>query len=122
MMFSTASLETYLPRCVDLEIRKKLLKTYEWSVAVYGWKAWTIGKEERRRLQATWQSSATILLRRAQDHFHAIKFQYTRCVRKVSDLRSYLRVGAILRHPDRSILRSSPHLIEPPAPSGASTS
>ena len=46
----------------------------------------------------------------------------TRCVRKVSDLRSYLGVGAILRHPDRGILRSSPHLIEPHAPSGASTS
>ena len=37
--------------------------------------------------------------------------EYTSCVRKVSDLRSYLRVGAILRHPDRGILRSSPHLI-----------
>ena len=47
---------------------------------------------------------------------------YTRCVRKVSDLRSYLRVGAILRHPDRGILRGSPNLIEPHAPSGASTS
>ena len=45
----------------------------------------------------------------------------TRCVRKVSDLRSYLRVGP-LRHPDRGILRSSPHLSEPHAPSGASTS
>ena len=31
-------------------------------------------------------------------------------------------VGAILRHPDRGILRSSPHLIEPHAPSGISTS
>ena len=46
----------------------------------------------------------------------------TRCVRKVSDLGSYLRVGAILRHPDRGILRSSPHLIEPHAPSGAAIS
>ena len=45
-----------------------------------------------------------------------------RCVRKVSDLRSYLRVCAILRHSDRGNLRSSPHLIEPHAPSGASTS
>ena len=45
-----------------------------------------------------------------------------RCVRRVSDLRSYLRVGAILRHPDRGILRSSPHLIEPHAPSGALSS
>ena len=43
--------------------------------------------------------------------------QFTRCVRKVSDLRSYLRVSAILCHPDRGILRSSPHLIEPHAPS-----
>ena len=47
---------------------------------------------------------------------------HTSCVRKVSDLRSYRRVGAILCHPDRGILRSSPHLIEPQAPSGASTS
>ena len=49
-------------------------------------------------------------------------YYYTRCVRKVSDLRSYLRVGAIFRHPDRGILRSSPHLIEAYAPSGAFTS
>ena len=47
---------------------------------------------------------------------------YTKFVRKVSELRSYLRVGAILRQPDRGILRSSPYLIEPHAPSGASTS
>ena len=47
---------------------------------------------------------------------------YTRCSRKVSDLRSYLRVGAILRHPDRGNLRSSPHLIEPHTSSGTSTS
>ena len=47
---------------------------------------------------------------------------YTRIVRKVSELRSYLRVDAILRHPDRGILRRSPHLIEAHAPSGASTS
>ena len=48
------------------------------------------------------------------------KFQ--QIIWKVSGLRSYLSVGAILRHPDRRILRSSPHLIEPHAPSGASTS
>ena len=47
---------------------------------------------------------------------------YTRCFRKVSDLRSYLRVGDILRHPDHGIVRSRPHLIEPQAPSGAFTS
>ena len=45
-----------------------------------------------------------------------------RCVRKVSNLRSYFRVGTIIRHPDRGILRSSPHLIEPHVPSSASTS
>ena len=42
---------------------------------------------------------------------------YTRCVRKVFDLRSYLRVGAILRNSDRGILRSRPYLIEPHASS-----
>ena len=56
------------------------------------------------------------------NQFRMYNILYTRCVWKVSDLRSYLRVGAILRHPDRGILRSSPHLIEPHAPSGASTS
>ena len=47
---------------------------------------------------------------------------YTRCVRKVSDLRSYLNVGAVLRNPYHGIFRSSPHLIEPHSPSGASIS
>ena len=37
---------------IDLEIRKKLLKTYVWSVALYGCEVWTIGKEERRILEA----------------------------------------------------------------------
>ena len=41
---------------------------------------------------------------------------------KYPNLRSYLRVDAILRYPGRAILRSGPHLIEPHAPSGASTS
>ena len=33
-----------------------------------------------------------------------------------------IKIGAILRHPDRGILRSSPHLIEPHAARSASTS
>ena len=36
---------------INLETRNKLLKTYVWSVALYGCEAWTIDKEERR-LQA----------------------------------------------------------------------
>ena len=36
---------------IDLEIKKKLLKTYLWSVALYGCEARTIGKGERRRLE-----------------------------------------------------------------------
>ena len=37
---------------IDLEIRKKLLKTYVWSVELYGCEARTIGKGERKRLEA----------------------------------------------------------------------
>ena len=33
---------------MDLEIRKKLLKRYVSSVALYGYEVWTIGKGERR--------------------------------------------------------------------------
>ena len=36
----------------DLEIRMKLLKIYVWSVALYDCEVWSIGKEERRRLEA----------------------------------------------------------------------
>ena len=52
---------------------------------------------------------------------HGGRYINTRFVLKVFDLRSYLHVGAILRHPGRGILRSGPHVIEPHAPSGAST-
>ena len=64
-------------------------------------------------------SSLDYLKQKIQKDYY---FAGTRCVQKVSDLRSYLRVGTILRHPDRGILRSSLHLIEPHALSGASTS
>ena len=51
-MKAFAKLPHLLVSNTDLEIRKKLLKTYVWSVEIYGCEAWTIGKEERRRLQA----------------------------------------------------------------------
>ena len=38
---------------IDLEIRRKLLKTYIWSVAHYDCEAWTIGTGVRRRLDAS---------------------------------------------------------------------
>lgn len=39
-------------RNIDLTIRKRLLKTYVWSVALYGCETWTIGKSEEKRLMA----------------------------------------------------------------------
>ena len=37
---------------VYLEDRKKLIKTYVWSVTLYDFEAWTISKGGRRRLEA----------------------------------------------------------------------
>ena len=37
---------------ISLENRKMLLKTYVWSIAMYGCETWTIGEAERIRLEA----------------------------------------------------------------------
>ena len=37
---------------ISLENRKMLLKTYVWSIAMYGCEIWTIGEAERKRLEA----------------------------------------------------------------------
>ena len=39
-------------RNISLKIRKNLLKTYVWSIALYGCETWTIATEERRRLES----------------------------------------------------------------------
>ena len=37
---------------INLEIKKQFLKTYVWSVALYGSETWTIGTQERKRIEA----------------------------------------------------------------------
>ena len=37
---------------IDIGIRKLFLKAYVWRVALYGCETWTIGKEERKRIEA----------------------------------------------------------------------
>ena len=37
---------------ISLENRKMLLKTYVWSIAMYGYETWTIGEAERKRSEA----------------------------------------------------------------------
>jgi hypothetical protein len=43
-------------KSVRLEIRKQYVKTFTWAVALYGSEAWTIGKTDRKRIEAfeTW--------------------------------------------------------------------
>jgi hypothetical protein len=36
---------------IELQTRKKYVKTFIWSVALYGSEAWTIGKADQRRLE-----------------------------------------------------------------------
>ena len=37
---------------IDIDTRKRLLKAYVWSVALYGCEAWTLGKPEMKRIEA----------------------------------------------------------------------
>lgn len=37
---------------IDLGLRKKLMKLYVWSTALYGCETWTLGKPEKKRLEA----------------------------------------------------------------------
>jgi hypothetical protein len=41
-----------ISKSIDLNIRKNLLKTYIWSIMLYGCETWTIEREEMRRLEA----------------------------------------------------------------------
>jgi hypothetical protein len=37
---------------LSLETRKKFIKTYVWSVMTYGSETWTLGRQEKTRLEA----------------------------------------------------------------------
>jgi len=39
-------------RNISIRTRINLLKTYVWSIMLYGSKTWTISKEEQRRIEA----------------------------------------------------------------------
>ena len=43
---------TYDLAIVDLATRKTLLKSYIWSIALYGCETWTIGKQEKKRIDS----------------------------------------------------------------------
>lgn len=42
----------FTSRNISLDVRKRMLKTYVWSIATYGSEAWTMGVTEERRLEA----------------------------------------------------------------------
>ena len=37
---------------IDLDVKKRFLKIFVWSVALYGSETWTVGAQERRRIEA----------------------------------------------------------------------
>jgi hypothetical protein len=37
---------------LSLETRKKFIKSYMWSVKTYGSETWTLGRQEKKRLEA----------------------------------------------------------------------
>ena len=44
---------TLLTSEIGLEVRKSFLKSFVWSIALYGCETWTIGVQEKRRLEAS---------------------------------------------------------------------
>ena len=92
-----------LTSTIEISIRKRFLKTYVWSVALYGCETWTIGKEEKRRIEAfemwcyrrmlkvSWTEKTTNeeILNRVQE---------TRSIWKTLTRRRDRMIGHILRH------------------------
>ena len=37
---------------IGLNLRKKFLRVYVWSIALYGSETWTVGKPEQKRIEA----------------------------------------------------------------------
>jgi hypothetical protein len=42
----------FILKRIDFNIKKNLLKTYIWSIMLYGCETWTIAREEMRKIEA----------------------------------------------------------------------
>ncbi|VVC42051.1 Hypothetical protein CINCED_3A009450 [Cinara cedri] len=93
----------FTPRRIDINIRKNLIKTYVWSVVLYGSENWTIAKAEKNRLLAfetwCWGRMQGISWREhmTNDEVFA-KPKEQRCFMKSLKKRRTKLIGYILRH------------------------
>ena len=89
---------------INLNVRKRFLKVYVWSVALYGSENWTIGVSEKKRLEAfeMWCYRRMLKIRRVD------KVTNEEVLRQIDEERSIWKnivkrrdrlIGHILRHP-----------------------
>jgi hypothetical protein len=78
---------------LDLNLRKKLVKCYIWSIALYGAETWTLQKVDQkyldsfemwcwRRMEISWTDRVRVLMRVKEDRniLHAIKRSNANCI------------------------------------------
>ncbi|VVC41133.1 Reverse transcriptase domain [Cinara cedri] len=93
----------FTSRSIDINIRKNLIKTYVWSVVLYGSETWTIAKAEENRLLAfeawCWRRMQGISWREhmTNDEVFA-KAKERRCFMKSLKKRRTKLIGHILRY------------------------
>ena len=88
---------------ISLEIRKHFAKTFVWSVLTYGCEAWTLGKAEKKRLEAMemwiWRRmKKTSWVERKSNDQVLIEVNENRTLLKYIGRRKAKMIGHIMRH------------------------
>lgn len=89
---------------IDLGLRKKLLKSYVWSTALYGCETWTVGKPEMKKLEAfeMWCYRRMLKIRwtdMVRNEEVLTRIGEEKCLWNTLTRRRNRMVGHILRHP-----------------------
>jgi hypothetical protein len=73
---------------LSLETRKKFIKAYVWSVMTYGSEIWTLGRQEKKRLEA----AEMWLLRRVNRTSWMDRKSNEEALKAINEKRTILRV------------------------------
>jgi hypothetical protein len=88
---------------VSLETRKKFIEVYVWSVMTYGSETWTLGRQEKKRLDAAemwlWRRiNRTIWMDRKSKEEVLKEINEKRTILTVIGMRKVKLIGHLLRH------------------------
>jgi hypothetical protein len=88
---------------LSLETRKKFIKAYVWSVMSYGSETWTLGRQEKKRMEAAemwlWgRVNGTSWMDRKSNEEVLKEINEKRTILRVVEMRKVKLIGHLLRH------------------------